>query len=207
MKFLAQFASNKLYLAAAAALLVLLLVGVVLIIWRHRRASRRSKYGFRAEPDATSQPAVLTDPALPDTRELDQFISKRGQRIADVLLDYASAKGLGVGVYSARLGPQAKVWWVGEKHPTSNKGIIAAVHAGRRPGKGFRSKVVVLKDAAESDALASALKRAAQPRDAPVMHDSWGRPISFDNFPIQPTGGTPVVDLAAVAERASTKAA
>ncbi|MDE2399013.1 MAG: hypothetical protein KGM91_26535, partial [Burkholderiales bacterium] len=147
MKFLAQFASNKLYLAGAAALLVLLLLGVALIIWRHRRAQPRSKYGFMPEKEPTA-PTPLTDPALPDTRELDQFISKRGQRIADVLLDYAAAKGLGVGVYSARLGPTAKVWWVGEKHPTGNKGIIAAVHAGRRPSKGFRSKVVVLKDAA-----------------------------------------------------------
>ena len=101
----------------------------------------------------------------------------------------------------------AKVWWVGEKFPSTNKGIIAAVHAGRRPGKGFRSKVVVLKEAAEAPALAAALKRAAQPKDAPLMHDSWGRPIAFEGFPLLPTGNAPIVDLAALAARATPKVA
>jgi hypothetical protein len=81
------------------------------------------------------------------------------------------------------------------------------VHAGRRPGKGFRSKVVVLKEAAEAPALAAALKRAAQPKDALLMHDSWGRPIAFDGFPLRPAGYLPVVDFVALAARASPKVA
>ncbi len=206
MKYLAQLASNKLYVAGAAAFAVLVLLGLVVIIWRYRRANR-SKYGFRAERDAPSAPTPLRDAASRDGNELDEFDSKRGQRIADVLLDYAGAKGLQVGVYSVRLGPLAKVWWVGEKFPSTNKGIVAAVHAGRRPGKGFRSKVVVLKEAAEATALAAALKRAAQPKDAPQMHDSWGRPIAFDGFPLLPTGNAPIVDLAALAARAAPKVA
>jgi hypothetical protein len=206
MNLLSQLASNKLYLAAAIACAVLVLLAVVVIIWRHRRASR-SKYGFRAERDSATAPAPLRDAAARDSNELDEFDSKRGQRIADVLLDYANAKGPQLGVYAVRLGPLSKVWWVGEKFPSSNKGIVAAVHAGRRPGKGFRAKVVVLKEAAEADTLAAALKRAAQPKDAPLMHDSWGRPISFDAFPLLPTGNAPLVDLAAVAARAATKAA
>jgi len=206
MKFLSQLASNKFYVAGAVAFAVLVLLGLVLIIWRYRRASR-SKYGFRDERVATTSPAALRDTSAQAANELDEFDSKRGQRIVDVLLDYASAKGLQLGVYAVRLGPLSKVWWVGEKYPSTNKGIVAAVHAGRRPGKGFRAKVVVLKDAAESSTLAAALKKAAQPKDAPVLHDSWGRPIAFDGFPLLPTGHAPVVDLVALAARAVTKAA
>ncbi len=206
MKYLAQLASNKLYVAAAVAFAVLVLLGLAIIIWRYRRASR-SKYGFRAEREAPTAPTPLRDATARESNELDEFDSKRGQRVADVLLDYASAKGLQVGVYTVRLGPLAKVWWVGEKFPSTNKGIIAAVHAGRRPGKGFRAKVVVLKDAAEAPALAAALKRAAQPKDAPLMHESWGRPIAFEGFPLLPTGNAPIVDLAALAARATPKVA
>jgi hypothetical protein len=206
MKFLSQLASNKFYAAAAVAFAVLVLLALVLVIWRYRRANR-SKYGFRDERVATTSPAALRDTSVHAANELDEFDSKRGQRIVDVLLDYASAKGLQLGVYAVRLGPLSKVWWVGEKYPSTNKGIVAAVHAGRRPGKGFRSKVVVLKEAAEAPTLAAALKKAAQPKDAPLFHDSWGRPIAFDGFPLSPTGHAPVVDLVALAARASTRAA
>lgn len=206
MNQLSQLASNKLVVAAAAALAVLVLLGLVLIIWRHRRAAR-TKYGFRDERVATTTPDALREVANQARNELDEFDSKRGQRIMDVMLDYASAKGVQLGVYAARLGPMSKVWWVGEKFPSSNKGIVAAVHVGRGRGKGFRAKVVVLKDAPEAAALAGALKKASQPRDAPLMHDSWGRPISFDGFPLLPAHNAPVVDLVALAARATTKVA
>ena len=206
MNLLSQLASNKLYVAAAVGLVVLVLLAVVLIIWRHRRAAR-TKYGFRDERVATTTPDALRETVAQARNELDEFDSKRGQRIVDVLLDYANAKGEQLGVYAVRLGPLSKVWWVGEKYPSTNKGVVAAVHAGHRPGKGFRAKVVVLKEAAEAAALAAALKKAAQPRDTPLMHDSWGRPISFDGFPLPPTGHAPVVDLVALAARATTKVA
>ena len=206
MNVLNQLLSNKLYLAAAIGLAVLLLLVAVLIIWRYRRASR-TKYGFRDERVATTTPDALRETVAQAKNELDEFDSKRGQRIVDVLLDYASAKGEQFGVFAVRLGLLSKVWWVGEKYPSTNKGIVAAVHAGRRPGKGFRAKVVVLKEAPEATALAAALKKAAQPRDVPSMHDSWGRPISFDGFPLLPTGHAPVVDLVALAARTDHKAA
>lgn len=206
MNLLSQLASNKLYVGLAAGAAVLVLLTVALIIWRYRRA-QRSKYGFRDERVATTMPDALKEVAAQARNELDEFDSKRGQRIVDVLLDYASVKGVHMGVYAVRLGPLSKVWWVGEKYPSSNKGIVAAVHVGRGRTKGFRAKVVVLKEAAEATALAAALKKAAQPRDTPLMHDSWGRPISFDGFPLLPTANAPVVDLAALAARATTKVA
>ena len=206
MNLLSQLASNKFYLTAAVGLAVLVLLVLLVIVWRYRRSSR-SKYGFLDERVATTAPAALRDVAAQAANELDEFDSKRGQRIVDVLLDYASAKGVQLGVYAVRLGPLAKVWWLGEKYPSTNKGIVAAVHAGRRPGKGFRAKVVVLKEAAEAPALAAALKKAAQPKDVPLMHDSWSRAISFDGFPLQPSGHAPVVDLVALAARATSKVA
>jgi len=39
------------------------------------------------------------------------------------------------------------------------------------------------------------------------MHDSWSRAISFDGFPLQPSGHAPVVDLVALAARATSKVA
>ncbi len=111
MKFLTQLASNKFYVAAAIALAVLVILALVLIIWRIRRANR-SKYGFRDERVATTSPAALRDSAAQAANELDEFDSKRGQRIVDVLLDYASVKGLQLGVYAVRLGlfPRCGGW-------------------------------------------------------------------------------------------------
>jgi hypothetical protein len=194
---------SKMILAAAgggAAAVVVLLVGFWLI-WR-RRAANRSKYGFSPGPD--TQPDTGSTPA--DLRgqpagESEDFIRKRGQRVADVLLDYAKAKGLGPAVFLARLEGDAAIWWLGERVPQSNKGIIAAVHIGRRPGKGFRAKVVVLKAAEEATALAAALKRAAKPRDEPMLHDSWGRPISFDGFPLSTERAAAALDLSAQPEQ------
>ena len=73
--------------------------------------------------------------------------------------------------------------------------LIAAVHAGLRPRRGFRSKVVVLKDAAEVDALARALGRAAKSKFPPVRHDAWSMPITFEGFPLRPGDNHAIVDV------------
>ena len=143
MNLLQQLASNKLYVAIAVAVAVLVLLTVVFIIWRHRRATR-TKYGFRDERVATTMPDALKEVAAQARNELDEFDSKRGQRIVDVMLDYANAKGVNLGVYAVRLGPLSKVWWVGEKFPSHNKGILAAVHVGRGRTKGFRDRKSVV---------------------------------------------------------------
>ena len=137
---------------AAAGLLALWM------FWR-RRASQRSRFGFQTSSlPKPVQPKTGSDRAAPSATEV--FVSRHGQRIADVLVDYAQAKDLRTGgVYSAWLQPEGCVWWIGEKFPSNPKAVIAAVHAGVRPMRGFRSKVMVLKDAVEVDALAKALGR------------------------------------------------
>jgi hypothetical protein len=53
--------------------------------------------------------SVLPGAAAHEGNELDEFDSKRGQHFADVLPDYAGAKGLQEGDYAVRLGPLSKV--------------------------------------------------------------------------------------------------
>ena len=180
--------------ASAAALVLLVLLGVFL--WRRRR-SRRSRFGFKAAPAATAEASPFGPGRDGNSRSAtEQFVARRGQRIADVLVDYAKAKNLPSGsVYCAWLWPDACVWWIGEKFPSHPKAVIAAVHAGLRPRRGFRSKVVVLKDAAEVDALARALGRAAKSKFPPVRHDAWSMPIAFEGFPLRPGDNHAIVDV------------
>ena len=164
------------------------------LLWR-RRTSKRSRFGFKIGSSRTaSRRKDGNAESVPSATEA--FVNRHGQRIADVLVDYAKAKGLRTGsVYSAWLQPEGCVWWVGEKFPSSPKDVIAAVHAGVRPLRGFRSKVMVLKDAAEVDALAKALGRAAKVKMPPIRHDAWNMPIAFEGFPLRPVDGEAIVDL------------
>jgi len=181
------------------ALLVVLISGAAWYFLRRRKRAASSKFGFTADRPRpvlpTPEPAtVKQDETFIKT---EKFVGQRGQRIADVLVDYATVKGLNWGVYVARPRPNACVWWIGEKYPSAPKSVIAAVHVGLGTVHGFRSKVVVLSDASEVDNLTRALGRAAKPRSAPSRSDAWNMPIAFPGFPLRPSDGIEIIELRA----------
>jgi hypothetical protein len=188
----------KLALLVGVALLFILALGVLRFVGRKRRAAS-SKFGFTPERQKLAEPVALPPVAKQDETliKTERFIQKRGQRIVEVLVDYATVKGLKSGVYVARPYPNSCVWWIGDKHPSAPKTVVAAVHVGIGTVNGFRSKVVVLSDASEADALARALGRAARPRATPTRSDAWNVPISFPGFPIRAGDGAEITELRA----------
>jgi hypothetical protein len=188
----------KVALLTGLVLLIILALGVLSFRWRKRRAAP-SKFGFTPERQKVAEPVALPPVVKQDETLIrtERFIQKRGQRIVEVLVDYAKVKGLKSGVYVARPFPNSCVWWIGDKHPRAPRTVVAAVHVGIGTVNGFRSRVVVLSDASEVDALARALSRAARPRATPTRSDAWNVPISFPGFPMRPDDGLEITELRA----------
>ena len=189
----------KVALLVGAVLLVLLIAGATWWVVRRKQRPATSKFGFRADLHQAAAPSrpplvVKQDETFIKT---EKFIRKRGERIADVLVDYATVKGLKWGVYTARPRPNACVWWIGDKYPSAPKTVIAAVHVGLGTVHGFRSKVVVLNEASEVESLTRALGRAAKPRATPGRSDGWNMPIAFPGFPLRPGDGIEITELRA----------
>lgn len=187
----------KVALLVGGVLLVLLVAGAIWWYVRRRRRQATSKFGFRADSQPAADPsrpplAVKQDETVIKT---EKFIRKRGERIAEVLVDYATVKGLKWGVYMARPRSNSCVWWIGDRYPSAPKTVIAAVHVGLGTVHGFRSKVVVLSEASEVDSLARALGRAAKPRATPGRSDGWNMPIAFPGFPLRPGDGIEITVL------------
>ena len=179
------------------ALLVVLISGAAWYFLRRRKRAASSKFGFTADhpPPARPVPEPLQAKQDETLVKTEKFIDKRGLGIAEVLVDYATVKGLKWGVYVARPRPNACVWWIGDKYPSAPKSVVAAVHVGLGTVHGFRSKVVVLSEASEVDNLTRALGRAAKPRSTPTRSDAWNMPIAFPGFPLRPSDGIEITEL------------
>jgi len=183
-------------LAIAAAIAI----GIA-VAWYLRRRIRpgHSKYGFAPEGASAQSAQQAVADSLKDVRlvHLEKFTKDRGDQIADVLVDYAKAKGLRAGAYFARPHPHLCIWWLGEKFPALQGDVLAVVHVDADATSDVHPKVVVLRDISEADELGRALCRVARRRKPATKFDGWGVPISFPGFPLKSDDKVEICELTA----------